>query len=91
MLGCNDEEEVYILRTPTKTVKHDKKARKPVILLLIKDKYENKHYCLVKNLSRLLSSQVSKGNRKRHFCNYCLNHFHSEISLMKHTKKCLKR
>ena len=37
-----------------------------VILLLIKEEGVN-HYCLVKNLSRLLSSQVSNHNGKKYF------------------------
>ena len=60
MLGCDDEDDVYILRTPK-----NKTASKPVTILLIKDKDGNKHYCFVKSLSRLLSSQVSKKKCKR--------------------------
>ena len=41
-----------------------------IILLLIE-----KQYCLVKNLSRLLSSQVSNHNGEHHFCLRCLNPF----------------
>ena len=36
-----------------------------------------KHYCLVKSLPRLLSSQASKGKRKEYFCPNCLNPFRS--------------
>ena len=41
-----------------------------IILILIKEEGVN-HYCLVKNLSRLLSSQVSKHKEKHHFCMRC--------------------
>ena len=34
-----------------------------------------KHYCLVKSIERLLSSQASNGKRKEHFCLRCLNPF----------------
>ena len=52
VLGYDTEDEVSILRTPKE------KNEKTVTLLLIKDKDGNKHYCLVKSLSRLLSHQV---------------------------------
>ena len=41
-------------------------------------------YCLVKNLSRLLSSQVSNRNGEHHFCLRCLNPFWCQESLNKH-------
>ena len=50
LLGYDDEDEISILRVPKE------KNKKAVSLLLIKDKDGNKHYCLVKNLSKLLSS-----------------------------------
>ena len=39
-------------------------------------------------MSRLISKQVSDHNGKRHFCYRCLNSFHSEKSLEKHTEYC---
>ena len=47
-----------------------------------------KHYCLVKSIERLLSSQVSKGKRKEYFCLNCFNPFPSEKSLNKHKEYC---
>ena len=49
-----------------------------------------KHYCLVKGINRLLSSQASKGKRKEHFCLRCLNPFRCEKSLNKHKEYCKK-
>ena len=46
------------------------------------------HYCLVKNLSRLLSSQVSKHDGKKYFCKRCLNRFSSQKALDKHEEYC---
>ena len=60
-----------------------------IILILIKEEGVN-HYCLVKNLSRLLSSQVSKHKEKHHFCLRCLNPFWCEQSLNKHREYCGK-
>ena len=47
-----------------------------------------KHYSLVKNLSRLLSSQVSNHNGEHHFCLRCLNPFWSHEYLNKHQEYC---
>ena len=53
VLGYNEEEKVYPLKVSKYTgCKHD------IVLLLIKDG-ENSHYCLVKNISALLSSQIN--------------------------------
>ena len=49
---------------------------------------EVKHYCLVKYLSRLLSSQVSNGKRKDYFCLRCLNPFNNQEALDKHKEYC---
>ena len=45
-----------------------------VILMLIEEGGV-KHYCLVKSINRLLSSQGTSGKRKQHFCLSCLNLF----------------
>ena len=47
-----------------------------------------KHCCLVKSLSRLLSSQVSKNKGKKHFCLRCLNPFWCEEALSRHQEYC---
>ena len=58
-----------------------------VILILIEEEGVS-HYCLVKNLSRLLSSQVSKHNGKKYFCKRCLNPFNTQKALDKHEEYC---
>ena len=58
-----------------------------VILILIEEEGVN-HYCLVKNLSRLLSSQVSKHDGKKYFCKRCLNPFNTQKALDKHEEYC---
>ena len=76
-------EEIIILRTPKE--KYEKKVQ----LLLISDlNTGKKHYCVVKNLSRLLTSQVNKNQYKRHFCTFCLNGFKTEKSLENHLEYC---
>ena len=55
--------------------------------MLIKDG-EKSHYCLVKNISALLSSQINNNNHKRYFCLNCFNSFKSPDSLDKHKEYC---
>ena len=47
-----------------------------------------KHYTWVKNISRLLSSQVSNDKEKHYFCLRCLNPFWTPKSLEKHSEYC---
>ena len=47
-----------------------------------------KHYCLVKNPSRLLASQGTKGKRKEYFCLNCFNPFSCQETLNKHQEYC---
>ena len=73
---------VYPLR------KSDNRNRDHNIYLMLIEEGGVKHYCLVKSLNRLLSSQASKGKRKEYFCLNCLNPFPSEESLNKHGEYC---
>ena len=77
------EGDVYPLRL-SKT-----KSERIVNLLLISDG-EKQHYCLIKSLSRLLSSQMSKHDHANSFCLNCLNHFPNEEKLKIHEEYCLK-
>ena len=43
-------------------------------LLLISDE-EKQHYCLIKNLSRLIRSKLTKHHETAEICRSCLNHF----------------
>ena len=76
------EGDVYPLRL-------SKSERTQVNLLLISDG-EKQHYCLIKSLSRLLSSQMSKHGHTNVFCLNCLNHFPNEEKLKIHEEYCLK-
>ena len=62
---------------------------KTIRLFFLKDG-ENSHYCVIRNMSRLISSQVSKNTRAKYMCNYCLNYFTSQKVLDKHTESCSK-
>ena len=82
VLGYNKEERVYPLRISKCTKrKHD------IVLLLLKDG-EKSHYCLVKNISALLSSQINNNDHKRYFCLNCFNSFKDEDKLKEHKKYC---
>ena len=82
LLGYNKDNGVYPLKISKYTgSKHD------IILLLIKNE-DNSHYCLVKNLSALLASQINDHNHKRHFCLNCFNGFNTPESLNKHKEYC---
>ena len=82
VLGYNKEEKVYPLKVSKYTgCKHD------IVLLLIKDG-EKSHYCLVKNISALLSSQINNHKGTRYFCLNCFNSFKSPDSLDKHKEYC---
>ena len=58
------------------------------IVLTLIEKDEVLHYCLVKNVSRLLSSQGSKHDEKKYFWKRCLNPFNSQKALDKHEEYC---
>ena len=73
---------VYSLRNRDCTDRENK-----IILLLI-EKDGVKHYCLVKDLSRLLASQVPKNDGKHFFCLRCLNPFWCQQFLNKHQEYC---
>ena len=78
------EKGVYPLRNS------DNINREHDIVLALIEKDGVKHYCLVKNLSRLLSSQISKHNGKKYFCVRCLNPFNNQKALDKHKEYCGK-
>ena len=83
VLGYNKEEKVYPLKVSKYTgCKHD------IVLLLIKNG-ENSHYCLVKNISALFTSQINNNHKgTRYFCLNCFNGFKSPDSLDKHKEYC---
>ena len=62
--------------------------REHKIRLMLIEKDGVNHYCLVKNQSRLLSSQASKHKEKSYFCDRCLNPFGCEKSLNTHLEYC---
>ena len=78
----HEEKGVYPLRIS------DRVDRDLNIILLLIEEEGVKHFCLVKSLSRLLSSQVSNHNGEHYFCLRCLNPFWSPESLSRHQEYC---
>ena len=64
------------------------KHEAPVINLLLISNGEMSHYCWIKNMSRLLSSQINNHHHTRMFCSRCLNSFQNQTSLDKHQEWC---
>ncbi|KAB0790845.1 hypothetical protein PPYR_14921, partial [Photinus pyralis] len=92
---------VYILKKEKKdqfntlpTYLTKEKRDKHVNLLLVQDCYEQSvkfHYVWIKNLSRLVSKQLSKEKRQKYICDRCLHFYRSEDKLHKHTKDCIQK
>ena len=83
VLGFNEKDKVY----PLYVSDHIYNRKHNIILLLI-ERDGIKHYCLVKNPSRLLSKQISAHREGTHICFRCLNPFWSHKSLEKHWEYC---
>ena len=77
-----ERKSVYPLRNSTNM------DRDHNIILMLIEEGGVKHYCLVKSISRLLSSQATIGKRKEYFCLRCLNPFWCEDALSKHKEYC---
>ena len=75
------EGEIYPLRI-SKT-----KRRMNIDLLLISDG-KKQHYCLIKNMSRLLSNELTMHNGSMEFCRRCFNHFPNKKRLSIHEEYC---
>ena len=88
VVGYNNKSEVYPLKISYYTKYKIEEGRKHnIVLLLIKDG-KNSHYCLVKNLSALLTSQINDHKGSRNYCLNCFNGFNKPESLDKHKEYC---
>ena len=83
VLGFNEKDKVHPL-----SVSEYVYNREHNIILLLIERDGVKHYCLVKNPSRLLSKQISAHKEGTHICFRCLNPFWSHKSLEKHLESC---
>ena len=86
-----EDKVVYPLRlSKRKSEQRERSENEQTINLLLISDGEKQHYCLIKSLSRLLSSQVSGHKESNSFCLNCLNHFPNEEKLKIHEEYCLK-
>ncbi|KAL4227795.1 hypothetical protein ACF0H5_013231 [Mactra antiquata] len=69
---CFDKNEIDIHR------RSEYESNNKVITLLLISDEEKQHYCIIQNMSRLLSSQTSNKKVKHHCCLNCLNCFFSK-------------
>ena len=65
----------------------ERKKRINIDLLLTSDG-KKQHYCLINNLSRLVSSKLTKHHGSENICRRCLNHFPNEKKLKIHKEYC---
>ena len=82
VMGYNKDDRVYPLKISKFTgCEHD------ITLMLLKDG-ENSHYCLVKNMSALIASQINNHKGTRHICLNCFNSFKTIDKLDNHKEYC---
>ena len=88
VLGYGKDEKIYPLQISEYTkVKRKDERKHNITLLLIKDG-DNSHYCYVKNISALLTSQINSHKSKFYYCLNCLNGFDKMDKLDKHKEYC---
>ena len=83
VFSCNENNKVFPLRVSEYVY-----MKEVDIVLMLIEKNGVNHYTWVKNISRLLSSQVSNHKEKHYFCLRCLNPFWIPKSLEKHLEYC---
>ncbi len=78
----NDDEKIYTIRIGERS--EGSESSETINLFL----HDDNHYCVVKDLSRLVASQLSKKEHVKHICLRCLNAFGSEELLSTHEELC---
>ncbi|XP_024879767.1 uncharacterized protein LOC112459730 [Temnothorax curvispinosus] len=70
----------------------DRTSNKHVNLLYVQDPRDNNvgHFAWIKNLSRLVSSQLTKHHGQKYICDRCLHYFSLSDKLQSHTVDCRK-
>lgn len=69
---------------------NDRQKRANFAELIGTDTKYDTHYCWIKDLSKLISSDVSKHKAKIHVCDRCLHFFYTERTLREHVTVCEK-
>ncbi|KYQ46568.1 hypothetical protein ALC60_14427, partial [Trachymyrmex zeteki] len=70
----------------------DDKKEKHVNLLYLRDPRDDNvgHFAWIKNISRLMSSQLNKHNGQKYICDRCLHYFHSNERLQLQMVNCVR-
>ncbi|VDI81882.1 Hypothetical predicted protein [Mytilus galloprovincialis] len=84
--GEDEEEDLQIY--PLRISKNTGSIHADLLFLTGESK---QHYCWIKNLSRLLSSQISEHGHELFFCRRCLSHFSRQDILDEHTEYCSQK
>ena len=78
----NDNNKIYPLRL-------NQRDTHETIDLFLFSKDENLHYCLIKNFSRLVRSQITSDTKSKiHICKKCLTYFTKKDLFEKHITYC---
>jgi hypothetical protein len=84
---ANEGNEIYtLIATKMKEIPQER----IINLFYIKGDEDQSHYCLVKNLSRLLSRAISDHKSKTHICPRCHIYFSVQHKLDQHIEECGK-
>ncbi|KAG7299574.1 hypothetical protein JYU34_016555 [Plutella xylostella] len=62
----------------------DSSTAKNIVHLLFLENDEGSHFCLIKNLPRLVRSQITKHHQQLHFCDSCLLFFNTSNEVENH-------
>ena len=91
VLGYSKDERIYPLDISKFTkVKKEDERKHNIVLLLIKNG-DNSHYCLIKNVSALLTTQINSHKGKFYFCLNCLNGYDNPEKLEYHKEYCSEK
>ncbi|XP_065211441.1 uncharacterized protein LOC135839374 [Planococcus citri] len=74
---------------PLHITKEEKTKHVDLLYLCEESNDRNTHYCWIKDLTKLIKSQLTKNTQKIHFlCKRCLCHFYSEVKYLEHRESC---
>ncbi|XP_065204586.1 uncharacterized protein LOC135834592 [Planococcus citri] len=81
----DDRYKIY----PLHITKEEKTKHVDLLYLCEESNDRNTHYCWIKDLTKLIKSQLTKNTQKIHFlCKRCLCHFYSEVKYLEHRESC---
>ncbi|EZA61378.1 hypothetical protein X777_12331 [Ooceraea biroi] len=82
------KEEEQLTIVPIRFI--DEKMDKHANLLYVQDAQDKNvgHFACIKNLSRLVSSQINKKNGQKYICDRCLHYFYTNEKLEAHSVDC---